>query len=138
MRVLALSKWSDFKALGDLFSLISCDVIRPPESGLIMLRGRVGGSGDAFNIGEATATRCAVRSAKGHEGHAYIMGRNHAHAKLAAICDALMQDENYTAKVESLVIEPLQKIMDERRHESAQKTAATKVDFFTLVRGEND
>jgi alpha-D-ribose 1-methylphosphonate 5-triphosphate synthase subunit PhnG len=66
------------------------------------------------------------------------MGRNHAHAKLAAICDALMQDENYTGKVDELVIKPLQKIMDERRRVSAQKTAATKVDFFTLVRGEND
>ena len=69
-------------------------MIRPPETGLVMLRGRMGGTGGAFNLGEATVTRCAVRTAKGHEGHAYVMGRNHGHAKIAAVCDALLQDES--------------------------------------------
>jgi alpha-D-ribose 1-methylphosphonate 5-triphosphate synthase subunit PhnG len=138
MKVIALSKWSDLKAFEDFFSLITCDTIRQPESGLVMLRGRIGGTGDAFNLGEATATRCAVRSAKGHEGHGYVLGRNPVHARLAAICDALMQDESYAAKLEELIIRPLQKILDERRKLAAEKTAATKVDFFTLVRGEND
>jgi len=103
-----------------------------------MLRGRMGGTGGAFNLGEATITRCAVRTAKGHEGHAYVMGRNHGHAKIAAVCDALLQDENHCTKVETLVLQPLQKLLEDRRSLAAHKAAATKVDFFTLVRGKND
>src|SRR6201987_6509376 len=37
------------------------DWLRPPESGLAMVRGRVGGSGDPFNLGEATVTRATLR-----------------------------------------------------------------------------
>ena len=138
MRLLSLSAWNDLKACTDYFALMPCDMIRPPETGLVMLRGRMGGTGGAFNLGEATVTRCAVRLAKGHEGHAYVMGRNFAHAKVAAICDGLMQDEGYRGKVEKLVLQPLQKILDERRLLAGRKAAATKVDFFTLVRGEDD
>jgi alpha-D-ribose 1-methylphosphonate 5-triphosphate synthase subunit PhnG len=138
MRLLALSSWSDLKQFAGHFALVTCEIIRPPETGLVMLRGRTGGTGSAFNMGEATVTRCAVRSAKGHEGHAYVMGRSHEHAKIAAICDAIMQDDNYRPKVESLVLQPLRKIIDERRKLAAQKAAATKVDFFTLVRGDSD
>ena len=98
MRLLALSSWSDLKACTDGFAATPCDMIRPPETGLVMLRGRIGGTGSAFNLGEATVTRCAVRTVRGHEGHAYVMGRNHGHAKLAAVCDALLQDESQHAK----------------------------------------
>ena len=138
MRLLALSSWDDLKARAEDFATMPCDVIRPPETGLVMLRGRIGGTGSAFNLGEATVTRCAVRTAKGHEGHAYVMGRNHGHAKIAAVCDALLQDENHHAKVEAQVLQPLQKLLEEQRSLIAHKAAATKVDFFTLVRGEND
>ena len=138
MRLLALSSWNDLKACTNNFALMPCDMIRPPETGLVMLRGRMGGTGGALNLGEATVTRCAVRMAKRQEGHAYVMGRNHGHAKIAAVCDALLQDENYRVKVEGLVLQPLQKLLEERRSLAAHKAAATKVDFFTLVRGEND
>lgn len=138
MRLLALSSWNDLKACTDCLAAIPCYMIRPPETGLVMLRGRIGGTGSAFNLREATVTRCAVRTAKGHEGHAYVMGRNQAHAKLAAVCDALLQDENQRAKVDAEVLQPLQALMAEQRSLAARKAAATKVDFFTLVRGEND
>jgi alpha-D-ribose 1-methylphosphonate 5-triphosphate synthase subunit PhnG len=138
MRVLALSSWKDLKACADSFVSLNYDMIRPPETGLVMLRGRMGGTGGPFNLGEATVTRCAVRSAKGHEGHAYIMGRNHDHARTAAVCDALLQDESHRAQVEGQVLQPLMKLLEERRSLAARKAAATKVDFFTLVRGEND
>jgi len=138
MRLLALASWSDLKACTEDFAATPCDMIRPPETGLVMLRGRIGGTGSAFNLGEATVTRCAVRTAKGHEGHAYVMGRNHGHAKLAAVCDALLQDEGQHAKLDAEVLQPLQALMAEQRSLAARKAAATKVDFFTLVRGEND
>lgn len=34
--------------------------LRPAETGLVMLRGRIGGDGAPFNAGEATVTRAAV------------------------------------------------------------------------------
>lgn len=135
---MALSSWKDLKACSENIALLHFDMIRPPETGLVMLRGRMGGTGGPFNLGEATVTRCAVRTAKGHEGHAYIMGRNRDHARTAAVCDALLQDENHRVQVEELVLQPLIKLLEERRSLASRKAAATKVDFFTLVRGEND
>ena len=35
--------------------------LRAAETGLVMLRGRIGGDGDPFNLGEATVTRAAVQ-----------------------------------------------------------------------------
>lgn len=113
-------------------------MMRAPETGLVMLRGRMGGTGAAFNLGEAAVTRCAVRIGSGLEGHAYIMGRNGEHAKAAAICDALLQDEARHAQVNATVVAPLALLLEERRNAADCKAAATKVDFFTLVRGEND
>jgi alpha-D-ribose 1-methylphosphonate 5-triphosphate synthase subunit PhnG len=138
MRLLALSKWEDFKKLATDFEQVTCEVIRKPETGLVMLRGRMGGTGSAFNIGEATVTRCAIKTRTGTEGHAYVMGRCAEHAKLAAICDALMQDKSISGKIERLVLLPLQEILNARRDLASRKAEATKVDFFTLVRGEND
>jgi alpha-D-ribose 1-methylphosphonate 5-triphosphate synthase subunit PhnG len=103
-----------------------------------MLRGRIGGSGAAFNLGEATVTRCVVRTANRYEGYAYVLGSNQAHARTAAICDALLQDDVRGAEVETAVIGPLTAILATRRDIAARKSAATKADFFTLVRGDND
>ncbi len=138
MRVLALSSWSDLKGYAAKFAGVSHETLRPPETGLVMLRGRMGGTGAAFNAGEATVTRCAVRTATGHEGNAYVMGGNKDHARTAAICDALLQDESRRTDIEMHLIRPLEAILMERRAVAARKAAATKVDFFTLVRGEDD
>lgn len=102
-----------------------------------MLRGRMGATGAAFNFGEAAVTRCAIRLALGHEGHAYIMGRNAAHAKLAALCDALLQTEDHGGQVQERVIAPLEAKLLQTHIEAAGKVAATKVDFFTMVRGDD-
>ena len=138
MRLLAISNWDDLKESAKYFELIPYEMIRPPETGMIMLRGRMGGTGAAFNLGEATVTRCAVKTHKGFEGHSYVMGRNHEHAKLAAICDALLQDEESHASVTRSLLHPLEKILTEKKELVKRKSEATKVDFFTLVRGENE
>lgn len=138
MRVLALADWDDLKASASPFLATPCDVIRLPETGLVMLRGRMGGTGAPFNLGEASVTRCAVRTENGIEGHAYVLGRNIHHARTAALCDALLQDERLNPELQASVIAPLSKLLASRRELAAQKAAATKVDFFTLVRGEND
>ncbi len=35
--------------------------LRRPETGLVMVQGRIGGSGAHFNLGEVTVTRCVLR-----------------------------------------------------------------------------
>lgn len=137
MRVLSLSAWNDLEACAADFAGTAHDMLRAPETGLMMLRGRMGASGAAFNLGEATVTRCAVRIGAGREGHAYVMGRNAAHARLAAICDALLQDPESSGSVSEKVIAPLEAKLRAKQVEASTKAAATKVDFFTMVRGDD-
>lgn len=109
--------------------------VRGPETGLVMLRGRMGGGGTPFNLGEATVTRASVRLASGEIGHGYCLGRAHDKARIIAILDALLQRE--PERVEAQMLAPLRAAAlaaDRRRKE---ETAATKVDFFTMVRGED-
>lgn len=98
----------------------------------------MGGTGQPFNAGEATVTRCTVRSGNGTTGHAYVMGRNSDHALCAARLDAALQDPDQNAHLMRAVIAPLQRRSEEKKTLHQRKTAATKVDFFTLVRGEDD
>ena len=111
--------------------------LRKPETGLVMVRGRLGGTGSPFNVGETTMTRCSIRLADGTIGHAFVMGRSHEHAVTAAVCDALLQGQDGTELAQN-VVAPLAQERTERERRSAVKNAATKVDFFTMVRGEDD
>jgi alpha-D-ribose 1-methylphosphonate 5-triphosphate synthase subunit PhnG len=112
-------------------------VVRRPEVGLVMVRGRAGGSGAPFNLGEMTVTRCTVDLPSGMAGHGYVAGRNVRHAELAAVFDALLQDPLLTAGIEESVIGPLEAIQRERRRQLAARSAPTRVEFFTLVRGDD-
>jgi len=106
--------------------------LRGPENGLVMARGRTGGAGAPFNLGEITVTRCTVRSADGLVGHAYVTGRDGRHAELAAQVDALMQDRRRAATLESLIVAPLEAAENARQAETAAKAEATKVRFFAM------
>ncbi|MEM6621749.1 MAG: phosphonate C-P lyase system protein PhnG [Pseudomonadota bacterium] len=124
------------RAVEALGSLPDATWLRPPETGAIMVRGRQGGTGAPFNLGEMTVTRCALRLADGQVGHAYVPGRDHAHARQAAICDALMQGPR-AGEVEEKVLGPIRDALAADRQSQAAKAEATKVDFFTMVRGES-
>jgi alpha-D-ribose 1-methylphosphonate 5-triphosphate synthase subunit PhnG len=110
--------------------------LRAPESGLLMLRGRIGGDGPPFNFGEATVSRAVVRLATGETGFGYVLGREQEKATLIALFDALMQNETYQIAAEHRVLAPLRELLNAVRKHAAQQVAATKVEFFTLVRGE--
>jgi len=112
--------------------------LRPAEIGLVMLRGRIGGDGAPFNAGEATVTRAAVQIASGEKGFAYVLGRDVKKARLAALCDALWQTTTHRQSIEQHILEPLRAAQQQRRTRKRAQTAATRVDFFTLVRGEDD
>jgi alpha-D-ribose 1-methylphosphonate 5-triphosphate synthase subunit PhnG len=116
------------------------DWLRAPDIGLAMVRGRIGGTGDAFNLGEVTVTRATLRlrmdDGSAPVGVAVHKGRDKERATLAAFADALLQTDAYAQRVQQHVIEPLAaRIAQERARKEAQ-AAATKVEFFTMVRGE--
>jgi len=111
-------------------------LLRAPEIGGVMVRGRAGAVGAAFNLGEMTVTRASVKLADGSVGHGYVQGRNKDHAVQAALVDALMQTDT-AADIEGGMLKPLRDEMRARQTDRAAKAAATKVDFFTMVRGED-
>jgi alpha-D-ribose 1-methylphosphonate 5-triphosphate synthase subunit PhnG len=111
--------------------------LRPPETGLVMLRGRIGGDGAPFNFGEATVTRCAMQLRTGEIGFSYALGRDCKKARLAALCDALWQSKAHRSAIESCVLAPIGARIERDRDLAARRAAATRVDFFTLVRGED-
>ena len=110
--------------------------LREPENGLVMLRGRIGGDGAPFNLGEATVSRAAVRLATGEVGFGYVLGRDRQKAQMIALCDALVQSDQFASAVEANVVAPLRAAMVSDQSRKAQETAATRVDFYTMVRGE--
>lgn len=110
--------------------------LRKPEVGGIMVRGRTGATGAPFNLGEMTVTRCSVKIGDGTVGHGYVQGRSKQAAQAAALIDALMQTAAADA-VTVQIIAPLQDQADAARTRRAAKAAATKVEFFTLARGED-
>ena len=112
------------------------DLLRVPEVGAVMVRGRVGGTGQPFNLGEMTVTRCVVRLAEGAVGHAHVQGRDKTHATRAAVINALLQTEASVALREG-VLAALTAEEQAARALRAAKAAASKVEFFTLVRGED-
>jgi alpha-D-ribose 1-methylphosphonate 5-triphosphate synthase subunit PhnG len=123
------------RLVGDWGAAPDYERLRGPEVGLVMLRGRAGGTGEAFNLGEMTVTRCSVRLPDGTLGHAYVGGRDPEHCETAAWLDALLQMPAYQDDLLSSVIEPLEREADERRTLAARKTAATRVEFFTMATG---
>lgn len=113
------------------------DTLRGPETGLVMMRGRIGGGGAPFNLGEATVTRATVRLGTGSVGHAYALGRSSEKVRLAAVFDALWQEQEYRQTVEDNVLAPIARRLNDNLEDRRAETAATRVDFFTMVRGED-
>jgi alpha-D-ribose 1-methylphosphonate 5-triphosphate synthase subunit PhnG len=110
--------------------------LRPPEIGLIMVCGRAGGTGTSFNLGEMALTRCTVQLENGVAGCGYVIGRSPRHAELAALFDALLQDASWHESILKGVILPLQDEAEKKKVQERDKTATTRVEFFTMVRGE--
>jgi len=114
--------------------------VRRPEIGASLVRGRAGGTGERFNLGEITITRCSARvqtTAEGfHVGHAYILGRDRRKAELCALFDALCQDGQRLPAIERHLLAPLAQAKSARERQAAEQVASSRVDFFTMVRGD--
>ena len=136
MAVLAHSDAAEIARCLDAMAVPACEDLRDPENGLVMVRGRIGGDGAPFNLGEATVSRAAVRLPGGEVGFGYTLGRDRQKARMIALCDAMVQSREFADAVESNVLAPLRAAMIATRNRKAEETAATRVDFYTMVRGE--
>ncbi|MGJ5010863.1 phosphonate C-P lyase system protein PhnG [Bradyrhizobium oligotrophicum] len=136
MRVLAHASHADIRARLNDLAVPEYRDLRPAENGLVMLRGRIGGDGAPFNVGEATVSRAAVRLESGEVGFGYVLGRDADKARLIALCDAMIQSSSHVRSIETQVVAPLQAQMRASRAHRAEQAAATRVDFYTMVRGE--
>lgn len=110
--------------------------LRAPETGMVMLRARVGGTGDPFNLGEATVSRCTLRLDDGRVGSGHTLGRDTRKAEWMAILDALLQDPRQGPTIEHDLVDPLERQQAKAREAQARAAGATQVAFHTLVRGE--
>lgn len=111
-------------------------VLRRPETGMIMVRGRTGGTGRPFNIGETTVTRCSVRMPSGEIGTSYILGTSGRKAELAALLDGILQTRGNREPLCRAMISRLEDKLRKNAEQEAVKAASTKVSFFTMKRGE--
>ena len=118
-----------------LMTGLQFEPLRPPEVGLTMLRARAGNSGERFNLGEATLTRCVLRF-QGSDGISvgvgYVLGRDIERAGWVAQADALLQQPVWGERLQTEVIAPLRAQTQARRDQKAAQTAASRVQFYTL------
>ena len=139
-------KWMSILAKADtkLLNTLWCDLpdrpswtnIRSPETGMVMVRGKAGGVGTTFNVGEMTLTRATVRLDNGISGVAYVQGRSALKAEQSAVLDAMLQDDRYATSTFTNIIKPLEKAIKKQKTTAGKKAAKTKVEFFTMVRGK--
>ncbi len=133
MSVLARATAAEIEALlADGPTLPGYTRLRGPELGLAMVRGRTGGGGAPFNMGEVTVSRCTIRTETGQTGHAYVAGRDLRQAELAAVLDGALQDPARAGSLTHLIA-ALARVQAERRAATAAKAAATRVQFFTMA-----
>jgi alpha-D-ribose 1-methylphosphonate 5-triphosphate synthase subunit PhnG len=111
--------------------------VRGPETGLVMVKGRIGGGGAPFNLGETTVTRATIKLASGTVGHAHVLGTGRKKAWYAAVFDALWQESPTRNFIETELLSPVEKRLTAEKQRKTKETAATRVDFFTMVRGED-
>lgn len=137
MNTLALATEDElFVAWDALASKPKIKNVRGPETGLVMVRGRTGGTGQPFNLGEVAVSRATVMLENGTAGHAHVLGNHPEKARLAAVFDALVQTETHKPAVD-ILLKAIEARVGKQRRKQAQETAATRVNFFTMVRGED-
>ena len=115
------------------------ETLRPPESGLMMVQARAGGSAERFHLGEVSVTRCTLRlrtdeAAAPRIGVAYVMGRSHRQARLAALGDALLQEPALWPGLRERLLLPIQAHLAGLQAQREQAAASTRVEFFTVAR----
>src|SRR5947208_14102984 len=104
MAVLAYSEPAEIEGRLETIALPPHEYLREPENGLVMVRGRIGGDGAPFNLGEATVSRAAVRLSSGEVGFGYTLGRYRRKGEMIELCDALLQSHEFAEVVAAKVV----------------------------------
>lgn len=113
------------------------DWVRAPEFASVMVRARTGGDGQPFNLGEVAVTRCSLQLSPSAElGVACVVGRSRRHAALAALLDAVSQQQDARAQRLREQISALADAAAGRRRAVVASVAASEVDFSMLLREE--
>ena len=138
MALLARAPLSLLETALDAYATHTPKWLRAPETGLMMIQGRAGGTGARFNLGEVTITRCALRlndtSTNAHVGIAYVLGRSHRQAQLAAMADALLQTPALHGSLDQTLLASIREHLSQHRAQRQQRADSSKVEFFTVAR----
>ncbi|MGS2716621.1 phosphonate C-P lyase system protein PhnG [Eionea flava] len=144
LSILSVSSSNDLLHYWDALSITArYETLKKPEVGMVMVRAKTGGTGSPFNMGEMTVTRSVVslQHVNGHScdaiiGFGYTAGRQKEKAECIAVIDACCQLSDYQALIFEQLLVPLQAIKSDKNRAHADKVDTTKVNFFTMVRGE--
>lgn len=123
-------------ARDDLTEGLDIRYVVKPETGMIMVQAKSDGSNARFNLGEVTVSRCVLDVKNKYTGTAWIMGSDLRHAELAALFDGLLQDPDYHDLLASTLMKDLKKKQAAKNRQLAEDASDTRVEFFTLKRGE--
>lgn len=138
-QLLSVLSRSSLKSIQEHWSQLSIkpeyQQLKAPESGMVMVKAKAGGTGQDFNMGEMTVTRTVIQLNSGEVGYGYTQGRDKQKSKLIALIDACHQLAEYTEKITHHLMQPLEAKLDENYQKVQEKTNSSKVDFFTMVRG---
>ena len=142
LSVLSVSELSAIQSYWQALSISPrYSLLKAPEVGMTMVRAKTGGTGQAFNMGEMTVTRTVIRlndinAQNDVIGFGYTAGRNTQKSELIAVIDACFQLSEYAASITKLLLQPLQQLRQQQKNQQTAQVSATKVNFFTMVRGE--
>lgn len=110
--------------------------LKKPEVGMAMVRAQAGSGGENFNMGEMTMTRCVVRLDSTEIGYGFVAGRSKKKSELVALIDACWQKKSLKNIIEEKIIAPLHCVQISKEKIISENTESSKVNFFTMVRGE--
>ena len=112
------------------------EFLKKPEVGMAMVRAQAGAGCENFNMGEMTMTRCVIRLDSDEIGYGFVAGRSKKKSELIAVIDACWQKDSLQKIIEEKIIEPLYALQVNRAQKTSENTKTSKVNFFTMVRGE--
>ncbi|MFQ5904751.1 MAG: phosphonate C-P lyase system protein PhnG [Candidatus Binatia bacterium] len=117
----------------EILRAIEVDVLKKPETSLVMLRALDSVTGRPFNVGEVFVTECEVRLGN-HVGYSLIMGEEVERALAAAVIDvALESGQGSASSIEESLWQEEQHLQTNRKEEIAL-IGRTRVNF-EIVKG---
>ena len=117
----------------EILQTTEVEVLKKPETSLVMLRASDSITGSPFNMGEVLVTESEVRLGN-HIGYSLIMGEEPQRSLAAAIIDAALESGHASAfSIEEKLWEEERRLREERKQENAL-IGRTRVNFEIVRR----